>query len=120
MSAETRFRVKPTFPLDAELIRQYRRRRIWRSPLTWGVLAILLVIALIFVRGTGALSWEFLSAPPRNGMREGGIMPALFGTVLLTIGTAIAGIPLAIGAGFDGPGRQIEFEPGARSSRTKS
>lgn len=62
------------------------------------VIPILLVIALIFVRGAGALSWEFLSAPPRNGMREGGIMPALLGTVLLTIGTAIAGIPLAIGA----------------------
>jgi phosphate transport system permease protein len=62
------------------------------------VIPILLVIALIFVKGAGALSWEFLSEPPRNGMREGGIMPALLGTVLLTIGTAIAGIPLAVGA----------------------
>jgi phosphate transport system permease protein len=44
----------------------------------------------------GALSWEFLSAAPRNGMREGGIMPALLGTVILTFGTAIVAIPLAI------------------------
>jgi phosphate transport system permease protein len=62
------------------------------------VIPIVLVIAFIVIRGIGAISWEFLTAMPRNGMREGGIMPAILGTVLLTFGTSIACIPLAIGA----------------------
>ncbi|RME75179.1 MAG: phosphate ABC transporter permease PstA [Chloroflexi bacterium] len=62
------------------------------------VIPILLVILFIVVNGIGAISWEFLTAPPKNGMREGGIMPALVGTIFLTFGTAIAAMPLAIAA----------------------
>jgi phosphate transport system permease protein len=62
------------------------------------VIPILLVIMFIIIRGIGAISWEFITEPPRGGMKEGGIMPAILGTVILTFGTAIAGIPLAIGA----------------------
>lgn len=62
------------------------------------VLPIVLVILYIFVNGIGAISWEFLTAKPRNGMTEGGIMPALLGTILLTFGTGVVCIPLAIGA----------------------
>ncbi len=43
------------------------------------VIPIVLVIAMVFWRGLPALSWEFLTQPPRNGMTEGGIMPALLG-----------------------------------------
>ena len=62
------------------------------------VIPIVLVIIFIIVNGIGAINWEFLTAPPRDGMRAGGIMPALLGTVLLTFGTAIVSFPLAIGA----------------------
>lgn len=62
------------------------------------VIPIVLVILYIVVQGIGALSWEFLTAPPRNGMTEGGIMPAILGTLILTLGTAIVCLPLAIGA----------------------
>lgn len=62
------------------------------------VIPIVLVIVLVFWRGIPALSWEFLTQPPRNGMTEGGIMPALLGTVILTFVTAIATFPLAIAA----------------------
>jgi phosphate transport system permease protein len=62
------------------------------------VVPILLVIVYIVVQGVGVVNWEFLSQAPRNGMREGGIMPALLGTVFLTFGTAIVSMPLAIGA----------------------
>ena len=60
------------------------------------VVPIVLVIVYIVYNGIGAISWEFLTAAPRNGMREGGIMPALLGTIFLTLGTAIASFPLAI------------------------
>jgi phosphate transport system permease protein len=60
------------------------------------VVPIVLVIIYIVYNGIGAISWEFLTTAPRNGMREGGIMPALLGTIFLTLGTAIASFPLAI------------------------
>ncbi|HMM28488.1 MAG: phosphate ABC transporter permease PstA [Chloroflexota bacterium] len=62
------------------------------------VIPIVLVILFIVVQGAGALSWEFITARPRNGMTEGGIMPAILGTLILTLGTAIVCLPLAIGA----------------------
>jgi phosphate transport system permease protein len=61
------------------------------------VLPILLVIGIIVVRGAGAISWEFLTAAPRDGMRAGGIFPAIVGTLLLTLGTALAAIPVGVG-----------------------
>ncbi|MBC7223297.1 MAG: phosphate ABC transporter permease PstA [Anaerolineae bacterium] len=62
------------------------------------VIPIVSVIAYIIYQGAGAISWEFLTAMPRSGMKEGGIFPAIVGTVILTFGTAIAAIPLSIGA----------------------
>jgi len=56
------------------------------------------VIVYIFVQGSPAISWEFLSAVPRSGMREGGILPAIIGTFYLTLGTAIFSVPLGIAA----------------------
>ena len=62
------------------------------------VIPIVLVIIFIFINGVSAINWGFLTQPPSNGMKEGGIMPAILGTVILTFGTAIASIPLSIGA----------------------
>ncbi|MFZ1754388.1 MAG: phosphate ABC transporter permease PstA [Caldilineaceae bacterium] len=62
------------------------------------VIPIVLVILFVFYNGVGTISWEFITAPPTNGMREGGIWPALLGTIFLTFGTAIISFPLAIGA----------------------
>ena len=62
------------------------------------ILPIIFVIVFIFVNGISAISWTFLTQPPTNGMTEGGIMPAILGTIILTFGTAIASIPLSIGA----------------------
>lgn len=62
------------------------------------VVPIVLVIFYIIVQGIGAINWEFLTTMPCHGMRQGGILPAIVGTVILTFGTAIASIPLAIGA----------------------
>lgn len=62
------------------------------------IIPIVLVIAFIVVNGIKAISWEFLTQPPTNGMTEGGIWPAILGTLLLIVGTAIVTIPLGIGA----------------------
>ena len=62
------------------------------------VVPIVGVIVYIFVQGSPAISWEFISAVPRSGMREGGILPAIIGTFYLTVGTAIFSVPLGIAA----------------------
>jgi phosphate transport system permease protein len=61
------------------------------------VAPILFVIVAIAVRGIEAISWEFLTAMPRDGMRAGGIFPAIVGTVWLTVGTALVAIPIGVG-----------------------
>jgi len=61
------------------------------------VAPILFVVASIAVRGVGALDWEFFTAMPRDGMRAGGIFPAIVGTLWLTLGTALVAIPIGVG-----------------------
>ena len=62
------------------------------------VVPIVGVIVYILIQGSPAISWEFLTAMPRSGMREGGILPAIIGTFYLTLGTAIFSVPLGIAA----------------------
>jgi len=64
------------------------------------VFLILAIVIIIIIKGFSALSAEFIFGFPSNGMRSGGIFPAIIGTILLTIGTAIFCTPLGIGAGI--------------------
>ena len=61
------------------------------------VLPILLVVGLIIARGIAAISWDFLTTMPHGGMKEGGILPAIVGTLLLTLGTALVAVPIGVG-----------------------
>jgi len=61
------------------------------------VVPIVLVVGVIVARGLKAINIEFLIAMPRDGMRAGGIFPAIVGTLLLTLGTALAAIPIGVG-----------------------
>jgi phosphate transport system permease protein len=61
------------------------------------VIPIVLVIGIIIVRGASAISWGFLTQMPRDGMKAGGILPAIVGTLVLTFGTAIVAIPMGVG-----------------------
>src|SRR3989344_2336852 len=60
------------------------------------VLPVIFILWVIIQKGWSALSWEFLTAMPRNGMREGGIFPAIVGTVYLVVGTLIFSLPLGV------------------------
>lgn len=62
------------------------------------VVPIIFVVVYIVAQGIGAINWEFLSSSPRDGMKAGGIMPAIIGTLILTLGTAIFAVPIGIGA----------------------
>lgn len=63
------------------------------------VLAILVIILQdIIVHGLPALSWDFLTQPPRDLGREGGIFPAIIGTLCLVTGAIALALPLGVGA----------------------
>ena len=62
------------------------------------VIPIVAVVIYILAQGAPAISAEFLTGFPRNGMREGGILPAIIGTLYLTLGTAVFSVPLGIAA----------------------
>ncbi len=62
------------------------------------IVPILLIVTVIVLQGISAINWEFISDYPRDGMKAGGILPAIVGTVLLTFGTAIIAVPIGIGA----------------------
>jgi phosphate transport system permease protein len=62
------------------------------------VLPIVGTIIYILVQGGSAISWDFITGFPHDGMRAGGILPAIIGTLYLTIGTAIFSVPLGIAA----------------------
>jgi phosphate transport system permease protein len=64
------------------------------------VLPVVGVILYILVRGMPVISLEFLTQMPREGMRAGGIFPAIIGTIYLTLGTAVFSVPLGVAAGI--------------------
>jgi phosphate transport system permease protein len=63
------------------------------------VLAILVIILQdIIINGLPALSWEFLTKPPLDSGRAGGIYPAIIGTLYLVVGAIAIALPLGVGA----------------------
>ncbi len=64
------------------------------------ILTLAVILFDIIIKGTPVLSWEFLTAWPEKGMTEGGIMPAIVGTVYVTFLSAIASIPFGIATGI--------------------
>jgi len=75
---------------------------------------IIIVVAYIILLGAPAISWEFITEIPREGMRAGGIWPAIVGTVYLTLGTALFAVPLGIGAAI----YLSEYAPNNKITRT--
>ena len=58
------------------------------------------ILGFIIVKGIGVISWEFLTGMPRDGMTAGGILPAIVGTLCLTLGSIVIAFPLGILSGI--------------------
>lgn len=86
----------------SNVLKQLRIEKLGFSLLTLlsiaTVIPIIAVVIYIIYLGAPAISWEFVTAMPSEGMRAGGIWPAIVGTFYLTIGTAIFSVPLGIAA----------------------
>ena len=59
------------------------------------------ILGFIIVKGAGALSWDFLTKAPEDGMTSGGIFPAIVGTLLLMAGSAVVAFTIGIMSGLN-------------------
>ncbi len=60
------------------------------------ILPVILILGYIVVKGIPAMSYNFLTEMPQNGMREGGIFPSIVGTIVLTLGTIVVAVPFGV------------------------
>ncbi|NDY42384.1 phosphate ABC transporter permease PstA [Dissulfurirhabdus thermomarina] len=82
-----------------------RREHLERAGF-WGLrLVTYLIVAVVgyilfdvIRHGLPVMSWEFVTGFPRRSGAEGGILPAIVGTLCLSAGTIAAALPLGIGA----------------------
>jgi len=67
--------------------------------LTLVVCAVLAtILGMIVVGGIGVISLEFLTGTPTEGMTQGGIFPAIFGTVCIAVLMVVMALPLGVAA----------------------
>ena len=60
------------------------------------VLPVLFVLAVVVKNGWSAVNWQFLTTMPKEGMRQGGIYPAIIGTVYLVSLSLVSSLPLGV------------------------
>jgi len=79
---------------------RYVKQNLFMGAATLCALAIVIslggILYYILLNGYQAINWEFLSSPPRDSMTKGGVLPAILGTLYLTIGAIIVALPLGI------------------------
>ena len=59
-------------------------------------LSVVLLFAMFFIDGARYFSWEFFSQVPRQGMEQGGILPAILGTLIILLFSLLLAIPVGI------------------------
>jgi phosphate transport system permease protein len=78
------------------------------------ILPVMAILGTLVYEGGPALSLAFFTEMPRNGMTEGGIFPALIGTIWLTAGALVVAVPLGIAAAI----YLSEYAPDTMLTRT--
>lgn len=85
-----------THTMRSRQIRQSVALFAFRSAAAINGLALAGVCIFLLVNGLEAISWEFLSTPPRKAMTAGGIWPCIVGTALLAGGSMAIAFPLGV------------------------
>ena len=62
------------------------------------VLPVLIILTVLIIKGGPVISMEFLFTEPTNGMTEGGIFPALVGTIWLVVFALLFSVPVGVAA----------------------
>ncbi len=69
--------------------------------ITLSVIAVLVwILGFLVVRGIGVISWDFLTTYPTEGMTQGGIFPAIVGTLCLVAGSIVFAFPVGVMSGI--------------------
>lgn len=61
---------------------------------------LFLILGFIIIRGMSVISWDFLTKMPDDSMTEGGIMPAIVGTLCLVVGSMLFAFPVGVLSGI--------------------
>ena len=85
-----------TLSTAARLRRQWAMYGLLRVCAGINIAALVLVCVFLAIHGVPALSWEFLTEPPRRMMTAGGIWPCIVGTVYLSLGALLVAFPLGV------------------------
>jgi len=60
------------------------------------VVPVGMIVVIIIQKGLPAINWQFLTDIPRQGMRAGGIFPAIVGTAYLVTGAMVFALPIGL------------------------
>lgn len=60
------------------------------------IMPVLIILATLVYKGGSVISFEFLFTYPTDGMRAGGILPALLGTIWLVTVALLLSVPIGI------------------------
>ena len=74
--------------------------RVCRALSAFIVTILIVLLAFITIKGAGVMSWDFITTPPSDGMKGGGIWPAIVGTFYLMVGSALFAFPLGVMSGI--------------------
>jgi len=84
----------------ALLRRETAARFITGAALALVVTVVFAIFGYIIYRGAGSISWEFIFGSPKDRMTQGGIWPAIAGTLWLVALTALFSLPVGIATGI--------------------
>lgn len=73
---------------------------VFRALSAFIVTILIVLLAFITIKGAGVMSWDFITTPPSDGMKGGGIWPAIVGTFYLMVGSALFAFPLGVMSGI--------------------
>jgi len=82
--------------MNNKLLKQIIFFQIFRTIAASVILFLFIMIWTFISNGIGVVSWSFLTDMPRRGMTEGGIVPAIVGTIYLTLGAIVFAFPIGV------------------------
>ena len=62
------------------------------------IIPVVIILGMLISKGAPAISLDFFLSHPTNGMTEGGIFPALVGTMWLVLIALIISVPIGVAA----------------------
>jgi phosphate transport system permease protein len=60
------------------------------------IVFLFLIIIFILVKGSGVISWQFITQAPKDSMTSGGVAPVILGTLYLTLGAILFAFPFGL------------------------